>query len=418
MKKTKVMFVGCILFFAVVVGLTVNFWRLNKKIHGDHHIVSQQQSVSVCGLKYSITDSNIYEMAAFAEAYPQVRDSYSYSTNIYVKAGMPEGFTSMKYVVGATLRIQNISTTRQKINYWDYKLTSRKQNFYQGVDPELLQTLNGGTVETELDPGEHVDLLLNYDLMECVDGELSVERLKKEKLMIPVSGYPKLDAIELSDAGFVKSDGSFDPYQKADTGSGGTASVQDTPAGTVLAKGQTYVQNGVSFTVEQVDIVTNLLDYEGYQKNSWLPYYASDFVKEDGSFTTIAESGHGLPKSYYQKGYHDYAIFVKLKLKNHTSAEKQVYNGFSLYNAKNTLEGTSGAEYTSALNAEDEQHALQGVIPGNGEQELVLGYTRSIRADKDIYHEPLYISNKTDTSATQFDLKKGKGGFGIYLQIQ
>lgn len=410
--------IGIFLLFIIVV--IFRWFQLNNGNHGKYDIAAEDQTVTVNGLQHSIIKSQIYEMPAIVEKNPELKEYYSYVTNHYVKNGLEKAFNSLKYVVYIEMKVKNTSNTAQEITFSDYYVTCENQSVLQGGFPDLIQKLNDGYIDKKLQPQEEITIKMCYDIIGENIANLTYEKLKAMRLMIPVSGYPKPKAISIHNAALVKSTGEFDPYNgsKDKTADQKENVPEDTKTGSVLPVGDRLIESGVGYQLEDVVIVEKFEDFKEYNPDAWLGYYKSRFIKKDGSFTTVAEDRHGLRKSYYTKGYKDYAIFVKLCIKNYTSADKSLYNCFDLYNNKRTLEGPCDPEYISTLDIDNEKDVYKGYISAGEEQELVLGYTRSIRNDHDIYTMPLYISNDYDENVSDFDLSKGKGGFGRYLRIQ
>lgn len=413
-----------ILFFLLFLGAVIFRWlQINDANHGKYTVVAEDRTVTVDGLQHSIVKSEIYEMPALVENKPELKEFYSYATNHYVKLGMEKAFNSIKYVVYVELKVKNTSKKVQDIWFSDYYVSNENQSVLQGGYPELIKKLNDGHIDKKLKPQEEVTIKMCYDLLEENIGHLTYEKLRNMRLMIPISGYPDLKAISIHNAGCIKSKGTFDPYQSSKSKKSRTKKKnipKDTETGTVLPTGSTMVEDGVGYQVEDVAIVENFKEYKEYNPDGWFEYYKGEYIKKDGSFETVASYKHGLPEIYYKKGYKNYAIFVKLSIENYTDSDKNLYTCFDLYNDKKTLEGPKDGEYISTLinwDKEDKDIYL-GFIAAGEKMTLVLGYTRSIRNDWDIHKMPLYVSNNYDENASDFDLSKGKGGFGRYLQIQ
>lgn len=431
--KRKLFF--CLLLVSMALGMIGRWTMLNQNVDQSRmKVVSEKESVESNGLRIVLKDTAVYEMPAFVEHYPEVESFYSIDSNIYAKMGMEEAYRSLKYVVSATLEITNFSNDLREIFYTDYYLTCRNQTVMQGVDPDITQTLNNDDIGCSLQSGETVSVLLCYDLLGVSIRDLSLDKINQLGLAIPVSGFPDIKAIALKTDAVIRSTGAFDPYktQKVTGKSGKPEKIpEDNEAGSILDLGGEIVQNGVGMQVESVQIVKNLKELTEYDPDAWLPYYKESFIHEDGSFQTIAEGGtaltHALPKDYYNSGYTNYAVFVKLKIHNYTNTSQSLYNGFGLLNSDCSLEGPITAEYTAALESsqseekdeeEDEKDYYKGVIGPGENQAIMLGYTRSIKNSVNIEEMPLYISNNEDIGSEDFNLDAGKGGYGVYLRVQ
>lgn len=408
--KTGILAVLVIFYLARVIDI-------NRDIsHSKVTYVPDTESVAYDGMEVSMVSHRIYEMPAFVETHPGMEEFYHISTNFYAKSGDIEGFRSLKYVVGVKLAFYNASKEEKEVYPADFQLFNKSQTISQGVDPQGLEALNGAMMY-KLSPGERKEVELSYDLFGAVIRDLSYKKIRSEDFGIMISGYPRMQAIQLEDSPLVKAKGEFDPYDQGEEGGVLRVEKEDTLSGTILPVGGECITGGVGVTVEGVDIVRNVKEFPNYQEDAWVGYFKERFLNKDGTVDTVWEEGHGLPKSYYEKGYQNYIIFVTLKFRNYTNRVADVYNAYGLYDSKASWDCPSDAEYTTNLFEKDEEDAFKGIIQAGGEQVLVLGYARSIRKDKNIYETPLYISNDASQSDCH-DLDRGECGFGKFIRIQ
>ncbi len=378
--------------------------------------VPDTESVTYDGMKVSVTEQVVYEMPAFVETHPGMEEYYHISTNLWAQSGDVEGFRSLKYVVGVKLAFHNVSEKKKEIELSAFRLSNKVQTIAQGADPYQLETLNGAVLH-QIAPGETKEVFLNYDLFGAIIQNLNEKKVLSEDFSVTVSGYPDMKAIRLGHLSLVRAKGEFDPFDWEEQPAAQQVKKDDTPSGTILPIGGECVTGGVGVKVESVDIVQNVKEFPNYQGDAWRGYFKRRFLKKDGTVTTIWEDDHGLPTSYYKKGYENYIIFVTLRFRNYTNQTASIYNVYGLYDGKASWDCPSDAEYTSALLEKDEEDASQGVIRAGADQVLVLGYARSVRKDQDIRKMPLYISNDAVTTE-YFDLEKGKCGFGKFIRIQ
>lgn len=378
--------------------------------------VPSTESVSYDGMEVSVTEQAVYEMPAFVETHPGMEEFYHISTNTYATMGDIEGFQSLKYVVGVKLAFHNLSGKKKEIQLSDFQMANSTQTISQGADPYELEALNG-SVLYQIAPGETKEALLCYDLFGTVIQNLDDKRVLSEDFAVLVSGYPNMKGILLDHLSLVRSEGKFDPYDWKEQPAAQQVKKEDTPSGTILPVGGECITGGVGVKVESVDIVQNVKEFPNYEEDAWQGYFKRRFLNEDGTVTTVWEDDHGLPKSYYKKGYQNYIIFVTIRFQNYTNQVASIYNGYDLYDGKASWECPAGAEYTTNLFGKDEEDASKGVVQAGADQVLVLGYARSVRKDQDIRKMPLYISNDAVTTE-YFDLEKGKCGFGKFIRIQ
>lgn len=415
MRKKRV--VKIVILVVILVAYIARVIYLNRDISKSKVTYVQDTGcVKYDEMEVTLTNQVLYEMPAFVEAYPEMEKFYHVSTSLWAKSGGEELFRALKYVVEVRLAFYNTSQKKKEINLTAFQLVNRLQTISQGAGPYITEALNGA-VQYKIAPGERKEIFLTYDLLDLNIRNLNYQRVKEEQFAVLISGYPHMQGIQLNHLPLVKAKGEYDPYKQEDAPVSQKVQKEDTPSGTILPVGGECYTGGVGVRVDSVDIVRNVKEFPDYQEDAWLGYFKSGFVNEDGTVKTIWEDGHGLPKSYYQKGYQNYIIFVTMRFKNYTNQAVGIYNNYALYNSKASWECPAESEYTTNLNDRDETDALKGVVQAGEEQVLVLGYARSIRKDQDIYKMPLYISN--DATATEhFDLDKGRCGFGKFIRIQ
>lgn len=373
---------------------------------------TSEETIEHQGMEISLTEQKLYEVSAFVKEYPEIADAYTKEGNFYMQVGAPEAYESLKYIVAVKLQYKNQSSGEQTIDLTAFSLTNVTQSILQGVHPPVVRAINGD-IEFSVAPGESKEVILAFELLGITIRNLTYERFRQEPFAIPVSSYPEAKTFILDNLELVEGE----ENDEADTPSLSQIQKENTPAGTVLQTGGEIIDGNVGVTVKQVDIVKNAKEYPEYDESAWMGYFKESFVNPDGTVKTIMEET-GLPKSYIRKGYENYFIFVKLNVHNYSPGRTSAYIDYSLFNSSDTLAIDNSPEYASNRTDENEESSGTVMLEPDEDLEIILGYARSIRNDCDIYSEPLYISNNSDTSGQTFDLSQGKGGYGIYLQIQ
>lgn len=381
---------------------------------------TSEETIDHRGMEISLTEQKLYEVSAFVKEYPEIADNYTKEGNIYMQANAPEAYESLKYVLAVKLQYKNQSSEEQTIDLTEFYLTNITQSVLEGTNPSLATALNGD-ISFPVAPGESKEILLCFDLLEITTRNLNYERFRLEPFVIPVSSYPEVKTFTLNRLELIEGEGDDrrDAKQnnEADKVSAPEIYKENTPAGTVLKTGEEIMNGNVGVTVKQVDIVQNAKEYPQYDESAWMGYFKESFVNADGTVKTIMEDT-GVPKSYIRQGYQNYIIFVKLNVHNYNQGKSSAYIEYSLVNSSDTLAVSNSSEYCSYRTDENEKTSSTLPLEPGEDREVVLGYARSIRNDCNIYSEPLYITNNFDNGCQTFDLSEGKGGYGIYLQIQ
>lgn len=407
-RWSVVLFVACIYIARVVyinrnnASFDIVFYKDNEKVEYD-------------GMEYSIKEQKLYELSAYAEKYPEAAAECSPEGNSYVLAGMPEAYESLKYILEIRLGFTNCSKEEKEIDISGYQMNNKNQTMFQGFSLELTALRNDAILQ-QFAPGETKEVTLVYDMLGINSRNLTYERLKNEPLAVILSGYPNPKQLTLNHLELVKAKGDGLVQKKTKTK---TPSVQkeNTPAGTVMKVGGEVISNGIGTSVADLQIVKNANDYEEYHPDSWRGDFRENNLHPDGTVDTYMEITDELPDSYYKKGYENYIFFVKLRIHNYNDQKQQAYFMYELLNRKNDLTIDPLFEYKYIPRVHLKPEDSKTMVEAGGDIYITLGYARSIRNDCDVHKEPFYISNCTEY-CENFDLSKGKGGYGVYLQIQ
>lgn len=405
-------------FFIAFLGLYIaRVLYINKdNALSDIDIYHDNQSARHDNMEISMVSQKLYELPAYAEAYPDTEEELSPEGNTFVKAGSPEAYDSLKYILEVKLRLKNCSSEEKEIDISGYQMTNKIQTLFSAGNIVLMNLRNDAVLQT-FAAGEEKEIVLCYDMLGIITRNLTYERLKNERLAIILSGYPHPKQLTLDHLELVQ--GKTDTRKKQAEPKETVPHVQkeDTPAGTVVAVGGEVISQGIGTSVVDMQIVENVNEYAEYNPDGWDSYFREDFLKEDGTATTIFEVDHGMPDSYYKIGYQNYFIFIKLRLHNYSGQKQGAYLMYDLLNSKDDLATIDSSEYVFVSDVELGEEESSTLIEADGDMYVTLGYARSIRKDCDIYREPLYISNEP-YNYQDLDLSKGKGGYGRYLQVQ